>query len=160
MHAVSSVFLVRVDDGLRVTQGPEVVALALQLAPQLSKVVDFSVADDSFAAILTEERLTVSRQVDDLQPPMSQPNPAAEMGRTLVRSAIRQAGHHALQLETVDDTGAVGEEDPGDTAHRAILGTRLSAPMTIAEQNLRSSATRAGWPSIEPRGREALYRKL
>ena len=121
MDTLSPVLLVRVDDDLRVTQGPEVVSPALELTPQLPEIIDLAVEDDGLAAIFTEDGLAAARQINDAQATASQSNGPAKVERLFVRSPMGQDGHHALQLTAVGETGAVSEEDAGDTAHRVVL---------------------------------------
>jgi hypothetical protein len=61
-----------------------------QLRAQLLIIVYFSVENDALAAIFVVDRLLTTGQIDNAEPPVTQPGAAVEMRAAVVRSPMRQ----------------------------------------------------------------------
>ncbi len=64
-HAVGTVLLVQVDDGLGVTVRAEAMAAGFEVGPQLAVVVDFTVERNPDRLVLVRERLPPGGEVDN-----------------------------------------------------------------------------------------------
>ena len=93
---------VGLEDDLGVAAGEEPVAVALELGPQLLVVVDAAVEDAGQPDGGVDHGLAAGRgQVDDLQPPVPERDPALGPGACPVRSAVGHRRGHPLDREDV-----------------------------------------------------------
>ena len=89
----------------------------LELARQLGEVVDLAVEDHRDRAGLVVDRLVARGEVDDAQPPVSEPHARPEVRAVGVRPAVAQDIRHAAQELPVHRVAGVGEREAGDAAH-------------------------------------------
>jgi hypothetical protein len=109
--------LVAVDEHLRVRARPEPMAGPLELPAQLREVVDLAVLDDGAGAVLVRDWLVAAREVDDREPPRSEPDAALDERAVRVGPAVDERGRHRREPLPVDRAPRRG--DPADPAHAA-----------------------------------------
>ncbi len=117
LHAARPPFRPGLDDHLGVAGGREAVALGLELGAELGIIVDAAVEGDGQPQLGVDEGLRRGfGQVDDLQPPVGEPDRAANDRAGAVRAAGRHRVSHALEPRGRDS--AAGEVDlSADAAH-------------------------------------------
>src|SRR4029077_2917348 len=125
-----TVLLVQVNYHFRISVRGKAVALALQLAPQLSEVVNLAVVGDPDAAVLIAHRhVAVSRKIDNRETAATQTN-IRTIGKSsfpqagVVRSAMRLDGRHTPQSFLVP---AIGQ--PAYPAHTSSALPGVSAQL-------------------------------
>src|SRR5579862_3997900 len=104
------------------------VAAAIQLAPQLRVIINFSVEDDHGAAVSAHHGLIAAGEIDDLQPHGAERNPRRLVDPLLVRAAVNQRGGNPL-----DEIGvgrALRMRKPGNAAHATIIADFTPAVYT------------------------------
>jgi len=85
--------------------------------PQLAIVVDLTVEDDDFRAVLIEYRLLPAAQVDDTQSSHPEAHSALHEEALLVRAAVLQRRAQALEQCPRDGSIKVSVDDAGNTTH-------------------------------------------
>ena len=91
-----AVFLVAVEDGLRVGAGLEHVALLQKVLPQGLEVVDLPVKGEDLGAVLVQNGLAPAFQVDDGKPPKAQGNVLVHIVVGVVRPPVDDPVGHGL----------------------------------------------------------------
>ena len=115
-HAAGPVHLVGPQDDLGVGRRGKAGTARFQLAAQLAKVVDLPVEHDQDRAIVAGHGLIPGCQVDDGQPPVSEPGASSADETLAVRAAVGLDRGHGAQERLVH--GATRDiEDSGDSAH-------------------------------------------
>jgi len=120
VEAVETAFTPRLpgmDDDLGVRARPERVAERRQFRHERLKIVNLAVEDDAHRAVLVELRLVAGDEIDDRQPPMSQPDPRRKVEAVAVRSAMGENAGHSMQQRAIDVAAPAEVEDPGYAAH-------------------------------------------
>ena len=110
-------FLVAVDDDLGVGAGAEAMAARRQVRPHVGEVVDLAVEDGPDGAVFVAERLIAGREIDDAEPPVSEPDAGRDVIPGGVGSTMRDRVGHRGQHAAVDRTKRVVVEAPGYAAH-------------------------------------------
>ena len=114
---IGPVRLVEVQDRLGVAVGSERVATAFQLPPQRLEVVDLPVEHEPQRAVLVGHRLRGScREVDDAEPPHSEPDRAVDPHALVVRPTMAKGRGHAAE-QILSRCGPVEMNGAGDTTH-------------------------------------------
>ena len=117
LQKLRAVFLVAVEQHLRVGGGLEDVAFFDQLFPQLPEVVDLAVEGEDLGAVLVEDRLGAAFQVDDGQPPEPHRDAFVHIVVVLVGPAVDNlVGHGLDDGQTVALKAVCGKA--GKAAHR------------------------------------------
>jgi hypothetical protein len=111
---VRAPLLDRVHGHLGVAVRPELVVQALQLAPELAKVVDLAVQDEPQVAASVCDRLLAARRVDDREPPETDRDVGILEPALVVGPAVPQGRHHAAEQVVV----ALLSDVAADPAHR------------------------------------------
>lgn len=88
-----------------------------QLRHQRPKIVDLAVEDDAHRAVLVELGLVASREIDDRQSPIPQPDPRRKVETVAVRSTVSDDFGHPMEQDPVDIAAPTEIEDSGYAAH-------------------------------------------
>src|SRR5207302_2200271 len=70
LHAFEAVFFISMDDRLGVGARCELMAAGNQVAGEVRKIIDLTIEDNHYRAVLVEHRLFSTAEVDDAQPAM------------------------------------------------------------------------------------------
>ena len=130
-----TVLLIGVDDDFCIRVGGELVALCLQLLPQLTVVVDLTVENNRDATVLAPDRLMASDEIDNAEPPYAETHGTIEEEPFVVGSPVHDRVAHRLEFQGVDQPIPVVKHDARDPAHldlgvcdaRPGVGTPLCA---------------------------------
>jgi hypothetical protein len=91
--------------------------VSLEVAKQLAVVVDLAVENDPDGAVLIEDRLVTSGQVDDREPAHPQTDTVAEVVAVVVRAAMHHLVAHRLEQVARRRDAAPEGGDAGDPTH-------------------------------------------
>src|SRR5215472_4162536 len=115
-HAGGAVGLVGAQDDLGVRLRSEARPGCLELASELTEVVDLAVEHDPHTAVIARHGLVARREIDDGEPPMAEPHRAPTHHGLPVGSPMglhaRYGAEQALVHGTARDVG-----DASDAAH-------------------------------------------
>src|SRR5207249_4833365 len=139
LHAVPSIFLIQMDDHLRIGGGIEGMPEVFQLGLKFSEVINFSVEYHPNRAILVVHRLVPGLQVDDAQAAHPKPHALTHIEALIVRAAVGERCTHRLQpierdrllIETHHSRNTAHRSEtssPRPATSRLALNTRLSGP--------------------------------
>ena len=120
LREIDPVLLPQVNDDFRIRRRPEPVALRLQLVTQLAVVVDLTVEDYRYAAILIRDRLMAGLQIDDGEAAHAERDRIVHQQTVVVRTAVHQRVAHPLDGFAFR-ASTVHRDDTGDAAHQAII---------------------------------------
>ncbi len=109
--------LVEVDQDLGVAIGGEAVAPTLELALQLSVVVDLAVLDHDAGAVLVGNRLVAVVEVDDRESAGGKSNRALVKYSLVIGAAVDEATVHPPHDIQIGGTLSLGGDEAADTAH-------------------------------------------
>ncbi len=109
--------LIRVHDRLGVRARGEGVPGGLQLLGELGEVVYLAVEDDGHRPRLVVDRLVSGREVDDAQPPVSEPHPGSTVEAVGIRAAVPDHAGHPAQKARIHRIARIGANQTGDAAH-------------------------------------------
>jgi hypothetical protein len=127
LHAINSVFFVRVHNYFGIGVRTEAVPAGFKTLAQFLKVVDLPVEDDPDRTILVGNRLLSTFHVDDAEPPHAKGDVPCGQYALIVRPAMKNAGAHLLQLGPINDLGRLADYDSSDPTHLIsfLLGKRF-----------------------------------
>ena len=141
-HALA-VLLVEVHEHFRVRGAAEPMTPALELAPQISMVVDLAVEDDVDTAVLVGHRLVpCGREVDQRQPAVDELAPVVAVVPLAIRTAVSEQRRHP--------GGPAGRAAQGDGVEPARDAAHVRSPPWAGDRSparTRTSATGAAWQS-------------
>jgi hypothetical protein len=120
--AVRTVLFPEMHDGFGIGAGPEGVAAALEVGPQILEVVDLAIEDDPHGAVFVRHRLVAAGEVDDRQAPEAEAEAGAaaavlDVHAGIIGSPVLQDVRHAAENFAVDR--AFEAENAGDATHGA-----------------------------------------
>ena len=95
------VFLIKMDDGFCIRIGVERMPLLLEFTAQFFVVVDLAVENDLNRAVLVVDWLMARIEVDDTQPPHSEPNAGFKIESFIVGTAVCDCIAHFLQFARI-----------------------------------------------------------
>ena len=90
------------DNNLRVSVSIEMVATSFEFAPQLEKIVDFTVENDPDAFVFVVNRLVAAGKVDDTEPAHAQAGWALGVNAFIVRTTVNDSLAHSADLGRID----------------------------------------------------------
>src|SRR6267142_919929 len=118
---------------LGVAPRAEDVAVALELAPELGKVVDLAVLDDDARAVLADDRLVAALEVDDREPPRRERDGAVDVFATAVGAPMHERAAHCGQAVGIGRADRGG--NPADPAHGGLLYGQPPRASSAARRN-------------------------
>src|SRR5262245_1939346 len=104
-------------------------AVRLQLFLQLAIVVDLAVEDHADALFDVPHRLVAAAEIDDREPPVSEPDAVLREDAAVVRAAVDERVVLSGEQRRVDGMGAIEIIDAANTAHirGAFFGSAVRA---------------------------------
>src|SRR5581483_967573 len=115
---VLTVFLPGVNDGLGVRSRPETVPAGEQIIAQFGEIVNFTIEDDPYGAVLVRQRLMAAREIDDTQTVECQPDRAIDILTEIIRAAMRGHRAHLRKSICIGGPGPIVIEHPAYSTHR------------------------------------------
>src|SRR6266496_3363926 len=120
--------LVQMENGLGIALGRERVPPSQEPAAKLAIVVDLAVEDDDLRAILVEDRLSPTRQIDDAEPSHPEANGALHVDALVVRPPMPDCLAHPPNRGSGGGPGRLRVYDSDDTTHAKLFSKREAAP--------------------------------
>src|SRR5215467_7649111 len=96
-YTIPAVLFIKMNNCFGVALGAIVMALRLQLLPQLRVIVDFPVEDDPNRSIFIANGLVPGSEVHDAQPPHAKPYAARNKKAIVVRPSVRHRRTHLAE---------------------------------------------------------------
>src|SRR5688500_16118981 len=94
--AVNAIFLIEVNNDLRVALGAELVAALEESLSELLEVVDLPVQDYRDGAILIEDGLVARGEIDDPEPLDRESDALSDVDASRVRPSMLERGAHPV----------------------------------------------------------------
>src|SRR5207302_7682984 len=138
IDAIASVFFVEMDDGFRVAISFVAVPACFQALAQIGVVINLAVENNPDGAGFVAEGLMPSGNVNNAEPPHTQPDRAVGVNAVIVRPAMRHHDAHLPHHGRVNARVLTELHDPGDSAHsyvsRWFLGYSSSPPQRLRRE--------------------------
>src|SRR2546426_3104142 len=90
--------------------------MLLELRPKLLKIENFTIEDDPGGAILVENRLVPTREIDDAEPPHTERAAALDKGSLIIRAPVNDGLTHAVDQGRLDGFSR-GTDNASYSAH-------------------------------------------
>ena len=94
IDAGGALLLIEVQHCLRIARRAERVSAGDEAVAELPVIVDLAVENDRLGAVLIEDRLVATAQIDDAETPHTQPHGAAHVQPFVVGTAVLECGTH------------------------------------------------------------------
>src|SRR5207247_6169792 len=101
---------------LQYLSGLKIRAHASRAPPKLLKIENFTIEDDPGGAILVENRLVPTREIDDAEPPHTERAAALDKGSLIIRAPVNDGLTHAVDQGRLDGFSR-GTDNASYSAH-------------------------------------------
>src|SRR3989442_14711361 len=103
---------------LHIPLSAQLMAARGEVPPELAVVVDLAVKDDHHRAVFVEDGLLAASEVDNAQPPHTQPDTARDMDPLIVGTTGLKRGAHFAYGGGADRPTRIAMGASGDAAHQ------------------------------------------
>src|SRR5690606_31752054 len=151
-----AVALIERDDDFAIAVREEDMSASLEIAPELSIVVDLAIGDEADRTVVAAQRLCAAPQVDDRKPPMTQCRELIVIDTLAVGASMSERIEHAAYRCFA--AGTIIGEKRCDTAHGGARGWGLGDGVTArARSACDISGLRRRGDCAAPRGSSCAF---
>jgi alpha-L-fucosidase len=117
IHAVSTLFFIKVDYDFGVSLCFEVVTATLKLGAEIEKVVDLTIENHPDGSVFVKDWLLTARQINNAEAAHSEGDITLDKDAFGIRTTVNDGFTHAVNESRVDLFTTIGIDHSGNSTH-------------------------------------------